>query len=124
MTRRMIVRISTLSAAAVLAGCGGGHVSSPAPARTGAPVSASVAAPTAPATTPDSSAVQLGTALAKVEQDSAADQSALDSLHGHTADAPAARRTNQPLAGEDVRHEAEQLFGEGETATFDIDVTN
>jgi membrane-bound lytic murein transglycosylase D len=68
----------------------------------------------------DSSAVQLGTALATVEQDSAADQSALDSLHGR---APTAPRTNQPLAGEDVRHEAEELFG-SETATFDIDVTN
>jgi membrane-bound lytic murein transglycosylase D len=77
----------------------------------------------ASAASTDSSAVQLGTALATVEQDSAADQSALDSLHGHTGETPVAPRTNQPLAGEDVRQEAEQLFGD-EPATFDIDVTN
>jgi len=116
MTRRMVVRFSLLGAAALLAGCGGAHIPSP--------VTAPVAAPKVATSTTDSSAVQLGTALATVEQDSAADQSVLDSLHGHTADAPAALRTSQPLAGEDVRHEAEQLFGEGETATFDIDVTN
>jgi membrane-bound lytic murein transglycosylase D len=77
----------------------------------------------APAVIDTAAIAQLGTAFASVEQDSAADQSALDSLHGRSAVAPGALRTNQPLAGEDVRQEAEQLFG-AETATFDIDVTN
>jgi membrane-bound lytic murein transglycosylase D len=96
--------------AAALAGCAGSRVPAAAPAT---PVAST------PANT-DSSAVQLGTALARVEQDSAADQTALDSLHEH---APAAPRTNQPLAGEDVREEAERLFGSDAAATFDIDVT-
>jgi membrane-bound lytic murein transglycosylase D len=110
MKRYMAVRLSMLGAAALLAGCAGKRI----------PASAT---PVVAAT--DSSAVQLGTALAKVEQDSAADQSALDSLHGRTAEAPpAAPRTNQPLAGEDVRQEAEQLFGRDAATTFDIDVTS
>jgi membrane-bound lytic murein transglycosylase D len=101
-----------LGAAALLAGCAGRHVPAPAP----------VAAPDATpvASTTDSSAVQLGAALATVEQDSVADQSALDSLHEK---APAAPRTNQAVAGEDVRQEAAALFGADATATFDIDVT-
>lgn len=110
MKRCTVVLFSILSAAA-LAGCAGSHIPAPAPV---APSSIPVSANT------DSSAVQLGTALARVEQDSAADQSALDSLHEH---APAAPRTNQPLAGEDVRQEAERLFGSDAAATFDIDVT-
>jgi membrane-bound lytic murein transglycosylase D len=74
---------------------------------------------------PDSTAlVQLGTALANAEQDSAADQSALDSLHERSADSLATPRTNVPLRGEDVRQEAEELFGGDANATFDIDVTN
>jgi membrane-bound lytic murein transglycosylase D len=108
--RHRVVPLSILTAAALLAGCAGTHIPAP------APMAASAAST-------DSSAVQLGTALATVEQDSAADQSALDSLHGHTGETPVAPRTNQPLAGEDVRQEAEQLFGD-EPATFDIDVTN
>ena len=109
MKRCTVVLFAILSAAA-LTGCAGSHVPAPAPV---------VAPASIPANT-DSSAVQLGTALARVEQDSAADQTALDSLHEH---APGAPRTNQPLAGEDVRQEAEQLFGSDATATFDIDVT-
>ena len=108
MKRCTVVRLSMLGAAALLAGCAGKRLPAP-------------AIPVVAAT--DSSAVQLGTALATVEQDSAADQSALDSLHGHTVEAPAAPRTNQPLAGEDVRQEAEQLFGRDAATTFDIDVT-
>jgi membrane-bound lytic murein transglycosylase D len=80
---------------------------------------------TLPPPVADSAAVaQLGTALANVERDSAADQSALDSLHERAADSLASRplRTNVPLRGEDVRQEAEQLFGSEATATFDIDV--
>jgi membrane-bound lytic murein transglycosylase D len=111
MNRQHAFLISIIGAAAVLAGCAGAHIPPP-------PVVA-----ISDVTTRDSSAVQLGTALATVEQDSAADQSALDSLHERSVDAPAAPRTNQRIAGEDVRQEAEQLFG-AETATFDIDVTN
>ena len=101
-----------LGAAGLLAGCAGRPIPAPAP----------VAAPgaTPVGSTTDSSAVQLGAALATVEQDSVADQSALDSLHEHT---PAAPRTSQAVAGEDVRQEAERLFGTDATATFDIDVT-
>ncbi len=114
--RSSTVFCSMLGAAALLAGCAGKRL--PAPA-------AAVAAglnPAASAT--DSSAVQLGTALATVEQDSAADQSALDSLHGRSVEEVAAPRTNQPLAGEEVRQEAEQLFGSDAATTFDIDVTS
>ncbi len=111
MRRCPVVLLSMMSAAA-LAGCGGSHIPAP------APVVAPGAIPVS--STTDSSAVQLGTALATVEQDSAADQSVLDSLHEH---APGAPRTNQAVAGEDVRQEAEQLFGADATATFDIDVT-
>lgn len=105
-----------MGAAALLAGCAGKHVPAPAAVVPPGPI------PVAPAT--DSSAVQLGTALASVEQDSAADQSALDSLHGRSAEAPTTPRTNQRIAGEDVRQEAEQLFGSDATTTFDIDVTS
>jgi membrane-bound lytic murein transglycosylase D len=106
MTQYRAVWFSIMGAAALVAGC----ARMPKPA-------------VVPAATKDSSAVQLGTALATVEQDSAADQSALDSLHGRSVDAPTAPRTNQPLAGEDVREEAEQLFGSDGSTTFDIDVT-
>ena len=112
MQRSIVVGLSILGASALFGACGGKRVQPPTPV---------VGVPASPATI-DSSAVQLGTALAKGEGDSAADQSALDSLHGRSADTLSTPRTNQPLAGEDVRQEAEQLFG-GETATFDIDVT-
>ncbi|MGH8622989.1 MAG: transglycosylase SLT domain-containing protein, partial [Burkholderiales bacterium] len=112
MRRSIVVGLSILSASALLAACGGKHLP---------PATPVAAVPASPATI-DSSAVQLGTALATVERDSAADQSALDSLHGRSADTLSTPRTSQPLAGEDVRQEAEQLFG-AETATFDIDVT-
>src|SRR2546427_13097342 len=90
MKRLTAVWVSMIGAAA-LAACAGAHIP-PAPV---------TSLPASEVTPRDSSAVQLGTALATVEQDSAADQTALDSLHGHTADAPAALRTSQPLAGED-----------------------
>jgi len=106
--KRRMVWFTMIGAAALLGGCARAPLPAPAPV----------------IATTDSSAVQLGTALAKVEQDSAADQSALDSLHGRSAEAPLAPRTNQPLAGEDVRQEAEQLFGSDATTTFDIDVTS
>jgi membrane-bound lytic murein transglycosylase D len=98
--------------AAALAACAGAHIP-PAP----------VTALPADVTTRDSSAVQLGTALATVEQDSAADQSALDSLHERSPDSLSPPRTNVAVRGEDVREEAENLFG-NETASFDIDVSS
>jgi membrane-bound lytic murein transglycosylase D len=68
---------------------------------------------------------QLGTALANAERDSAADQKALDSLQSRHPDSVATPRTNVPLRGEDVRQEAEQLFGaEASSPTFDIDVSS
>src|SRR5439155_25458554 len=103
----------SMMGAAVLAACAGAHIP-PAP----------LAPPVSGLTTRDSSAVQLGTALATVEQDSAADQSALDSLHERSPDSLAAPRTNVAVRGEDVRQEAQSLFGNDATATFDIDVSN
>jgi len=87
---------------------------------------------------------QVGAALAGVQHDSAADQSALDSLHGHATQSPPtslapavtaapAPRPDTTVRGEDVQREAERLFGsEAKTilgatddagAVFDIDVT-
>jgi len=80
--------------------------------------------PPSEVTARDSSAVQLGTALATVAQDSAADQSALDSLHERSPDSLSPPRTNVAVRGEDVRKEAEDLFGGDANATFDIDVSN
>src|SRR3989441_1184299 len=113
MKRLTAVWLSMLGAAA-LAACAGVHIP-PAPV---------TSMPGSEATARDSSAVQLGTALAKAEQDSAADQSALDSLHEHSPDSLATPRTNVAVRGEDVRREAEDLFGRDATATFDIDVSN
>jgi membrane-bound lytic murein transglycosylase D len=110
--KRLTVFWLSMIGAAALAACAGAHIP-PAP----------VTALPADVTTRDSSAVQLGTALATVEQDSAADQSALDSLHERSADSLSPPRTNVAVRGEDVREEAENLFG-NETASFDIDVSS
>ncbi|MGH7606408.1 MAG: transglycosylase SLT domain-containing protein, partial [Gemmatimonadales bacterium] len=72
---------------------------------------------------------QLGAALASAERDSAADQTALDSLHQRAGDASGRRLgggASTEIAGEEVREEAERLFGADEEAgaTFDIDVTS
>src|SRR5256885_6124576 len=109
--------ISMIGAAAVLAACGGGIHAPP------------VVPPVAmiPPATDSAAVVQLGAALATVERDSAADQSALDSLHEHSADSLAASRpprTNAAVGGEDVRQEAERLFGAESNASFDIDVSS
>src|SRR5437762_2717909 len=109
--------ISMIGAAAILAGCGGGIHAPP------------VVPPVAmiPPATDSAAVVQLGAALATVERDSAADQSALDSLHEHSADSLAASRpprTNVAVGGEDVRQEAERLFGAESNASFDIDVSS
>ena len=75
--KHLTIASLSLIGAAALAACAGAHV----------PVTTT---PPAAAKTRDSSAVQLGTALATVEQDSAADQSALDSLHERSPDSHAA----------------------------------
>ncbi len=113
MKRLTAVWLLMISAAA-LAACAGAHIP-PAPVTTltGSEVTAR-----------DSSAVQLGAALATVEQDSAADQSALDSLRERSPDSLSAPRTNVAVRGEDVRQEAEDLFGNDATAKFDIDVSS
>jgi len=79
----------------------------------------------------------LAAVAARQARDSAADQQALDSLHGARpgADSLAARAASSPLVkGEDVEKEAVRLFGaEGKSAigaapvaapTFDIDVSS
>jgi membrane-bound lytic murein transglycosylase D len=121
--KRLTAASLCLIAAAALAACGGApHIATvPAPV---APSSIGAAPTPAAANTRDSSAVQLGTALAKVEQDSAADQSALDSLQDRSPDSVHAPRTNTAVRGEDVRQEARDLFGGDENATFDINVSN
>src|SRR3989440_4543858 len=108
--------ISMIGAATILAGCGGG-IHAP-------PVLPAVAR--IPPATDSAAVVQLGAALATVERDSASDQSALASLHEHWADslaAPRPPRTNVAVGGEDVRQEAERLFGAESNASFDIDVS-
>ncbi|MGH7529529.1 MAG: transglycosylase SLT domain-containing protein [Gemmatimonadales bacterium] len=70
---------------------------------------------------------QLGAALARAEDDSAADQVALDSLHQRSDDADGAElRTRTAVGNHEVTEEAERLFGSDAadaSATFDIDVT-
>ena len=113
MKRRIALWFSLMGAVVAAAACvSGAHTLPVTPAVVVAPA------------TDTAGLVQLGTALANAEQDSAADQSALDSLHERSTDLPATPRTNVPLRGEDVRREAEDLFGGDANATFDIDVTN
>ena len=106
-------------------------------------------APAAEAPTDTTTLGQIGAAIARAERDSAADQSALDSLHSRAMEPPAApslsaastasvpppvpARSDTVVRGEEVQQEAERLFGaEGRTilgatddagAIFDIDVT-
>jgi len=111
-----------------VAACGGG-------AGSRAGDVAPVARDTAAARTVDS----MGAAIARVEQDSAADQQVLDSLHQTLprADSTRPRRdsaTAPPVKGEEVEREAVRLFGaEGKAVigaapppepTFDIDVSS
>lgn len=107
MKRRPTLWLSMISAAAFSAAC----AASP---HTSAVV---------PAPADSSSAVQLGTAMAQVERDSAADQSALDSLRERENDS-VPPRTNVSVQGAEVQQEAAQLFGSEAGATFDIDVTS
>src|SRR5204863_8457665 len=90
--RRLTTFWLAMMGAAALTACAGAHIP-PAPLTAAAGV-----------TTRDSSAVQLGTALATVEQDSAADQSALDSLHERTPDSPSAPPTTLAAPRHDPRH--------------------
>jgi len=115
MKRWTVFGLLMMSAAAI-AGCAGHAIVRAAAPPLPPPVPTQAAAR-------DSSAVQLGTALARAEQDSAADQSALDSLHARSPDTLTPPRTNVSVRGEDVRQEAENLFGADANATFDIDVT-
>ncbi|PYO60635.1 MAG: lytic transglycosylase [Gemmatimonadetes bacterium] len=95
--------------------------------------------PTKPdsAAAPRATADSLGAAVARAAQDSAADQAALDSLHGarpRKADSVVVPAVAPPVRGEEVEREAVRLFGEeGRAAvgaapaaepTFDIDVSN
>ncbi len=134
--------VSAIGAAVLATGCATARARLPA-----------VDAATPPAVTPavaDTTALgqahAVGAAVGREEQDSAADQSALDSLHARPDGAPTTQATTAapaPVApargdtavrGEDVQREAERLFGaEGRTligatdgagATFDIDVTS
>jgi membrane-bound lytic murein transglycosylase D len=64
----------------------------------------------------------LGAAVATTAAESAADQQALDSLH--EADRQLTPAAVPAVPTEDVKREAEQLFGSSEPAKFDIDVTS
>jgi len=129
---RRLVLLSAALGATLSAACGGAR-------------GASSAAPT-PAThdstalslSPSSPGVDsLGAVVARAEQDSAADQQLLDSLHGPhpRADSLGGRPpATAAIKGEDVEREAERLFGaEGRAVigaapspepTFDIDVSS
>jgi peptidoglycan lytic transglycosylase D len=130
--------IGMIGAAALATGCAS------AGARSSGSVAGATVAPAAGVPTDTMALGQVGAAIAGVARDSAADQTALDSLHGHPgqpATSPpatiAAAPPNRPdtaVRGEDVQREAERLFGsEAKTilgaaddagAVFDIDVTS
>ena len=115
-------------AAALLAGCAGGAT------RLGLPVAPE---PAAGDTTRLAHVDSLGHAVERADQEAAADQAALDSLHGRDTTRAATLTDSAPapaVRGEDVAREAERLFGpEGRAAVgaaatpgeplFDIDVT-
>src|SRR6059036_3076195 len=115
-----------LAAAALLAGCAGG-------AARGLPIAP---APSLGDTTQLAHVDSLGHAVARTDREAAADQAALDSLHGRdTTRTTLADSAPAPtVRGEEVAREAERLFGpEGRAAVgaaappgqplFDIDVT-
>jgi membrane-bound lytic murein transglycosylase D len=141
MKRRRMTWLWMVAAAVLVTGC----------ASAGARASSGPLASPVRDTTALGQAREAGVALAGVQQDSAADQTALDSLHRQTPAAPSTSPTavvpapvtpppadgspssETPVRGEEVQQEAERLFGEeGRTvlgasdevsATFDIDVT-
>ena len=129
---RRLALLSAALGATLSAACGGARgASSAAPSPATHDSTALSLSPSAPGV--DS----LGAVVARAEQDSAADQQLLDSLHGPHARAdtlggrPPAKSS---IKGEDVEREAERLFGaEGRAVigaapspepTFDIDVTS
>ena len=120
--------VALLSAAlgGALAACGGGHAGHTA-----------LVAPARDSTAASPGVDSMAALAARQARDSAADQQALDSLHGARpgADSLATRATSSSLVkGEDVEKEAVRLFGaEGKSAigaapvaapTFDIDVSS
>jgi len=139
MTRPTWISIWMMGAAVLATGCASSG------ARSSGSVLGATVAPAAGVPGDTTAAAQVGAALAGVQRDSAADQSALDSLHGRGTPAappatPPSAATAAPAAGrdttvrgEEVQREAERLFGsEAKTilgaadnagAIFDIDVT-
>ena len=150
--RRLVL---AMAATVVVAGCSAGHRGTGALAGAMGATPVPVAAPGDSTAMNDSTAAvpaqAVAAALANAERDSAADQTALDSLHdrsprtqpetplatkGSTPAPGAATASGRPdtvVRGEEVQREAERLFGaEGRTlvgasddaaaATFDIDV--
>ncbi len=134
----------TLAALAVAAGgCGGARpprgVATPAPAAPAGPAApaagdGSGGAPGVAAATAAAAADSLARAAAQAARDAAADQRVLDSLHGRlpSDDSLAVAENAVPaVAGEEVRREAERLFGaearaaeEAAAPAFDIDVSS
>ena len=122
----LVALVSAVLGGALGAACGGGHAG-----HTG------LVAPAHDSTAASPGVDSLAVVAARQERDSAADQQALDSLHGARpgADSLGVRATSSPLVkGEDVEKEAVRLFGaEGKSAigaapvaapTFDIDVSS
>ena len=133
-----------MGAAVLATGCASGG------ARSSGSVLGATVTPAAGVAADTTALGQVGAALARVERDSAADQSALDSLHGlgtqppppppaatsgKAPPSPAAPRADTTVRGEEVQREAERLFGRDEARTilgasdvggavFDIDVTS
>src|SRR5437773_464246 len=129
-TMRCTGWIWILGAAVLLTGCasGGARASRSVPGATVVPTAGVPGDTTAPG------GAQVGAALAAVQRDSAADQSALDSLHGKetqsspnspnstppppTGTAAPAPRPDTTVRGEEVQREAERLFGRDEAKTI------
>src|SRR5438309_313083 len=123
-----VTRLPGWLAVVLLAGCASGA------ARGGLPIAP---VPAAGDTTRLAHVDSLGHAVERADQEAAADQAALDSLHGRDTTRAATLTDSAPapaVRGEDVAREAERLFGpEGRAAVgaaatpgeplFDIDVT-
>ncbi|HEX4633479.1 MAG TPA: transglycosylase SLT domain-containing protein [Gemmatimonadales bacterium] len=123
---------------ALLAGCGGKATpiaTTPAPAHAPAAVTTAATAPDTGKTKTPAGADSVAAVQAAVDRDQAADQRVLDTLQQGLPDS--SRRlavAASSIPREDVRHEAERLFGpdkataptagpKGGDATFDIDVS-
>ncbi len=136
MTRTHGIRLLALVGAALGAtlstACGGARGAGSAAVTPAAPDSAALSL--SPSVR---SADSIGALAARAEQDSAADQQVLDSLHRRHPPADSLERrppAASPIKGEEVEREAERLFGaEGRAVigaapsaepTFDIDVTS